>query len=289
MAEKGKKTAVKWWIKLPCHWFRQIHMEKMYLVENAESRKAIQLIYIKLLLVTVRYDGILSFQHEFPTLAEELAFTLKEKVEDVELTLKYLTENNLMEKVDDDLYYLTEVPALTDTESEGAERKRKQRERERAEKLLLARDESVTSHDKSLTVTSGHAIQSQSQNESQSQSERENQIKELLSAHDVNFDDVWLEIQNRYPNKRNLKDALGKFLEMLDAENVEKTKETIRQIIDGISIYLYDYKTKNDDDPNMRFVPQFSRWLEKDASYWMTRARKARNNKADGNTEAGEH
>lgn len=288
MSEKGKKTAVKWWIKLPCHWFNQIHLEKMYLVENAEKRKAIQLIYIKLLLATVRYDGILSFQHEFPSLAEELAFTLKEKVEDVELTLKYLTENNLMEKVDADLYRLTEVPALTDTESEGAERKRRQRERERAEKLLSAdKDESVTSHDKSLSVTSGHHIQSQSEN--QNQSERESQIKELLSAHGVNFGDVWLEIQNKYPNKRNLTDALGVFLLMIDVDNYERTKETIRQINDGISIYLNDYRQKNDDDTTMKYVPKFANWLEKDAPYWMAKGKKVREQmKKDGTNEAGE-
>lgn len=274
MADKGKKTAVKWWIKLPEHFFGQIQMEKMYLVNDAEKRKAIQLIYIKLLLLTVRYDGILPFQHEFPTLAEEIAFTIKENVDDVSMTLEYLLSNALIQQLDDDLYYLTEIPSLTETESEGAERKRKQRAREKAQKMLMSeKDENVTSHDLSQNVTECHDKEKESQINTQRQRENESKrVEQLFASNGKDFCHFWETITEKYPNKNNFSEAKAILLGMLEGESFDEMYHKCSCIGIGINLFLADYRSRNQDDEEGKYIKQLSKWLSNDSDYWIRRA-----------------
>lgn len=85
------------------------------------------IIYLKLMLLSLKTDGKLYFDSIEDTFAEELALEIDEDPENVRVTLMYLEKMSLLQLINEDELYLTQMDNLILSESESAERVRKHR------------------------------------------------------------------------------------------------------------------------------------------------------------------
>lgn len=115
-----------YWLKLPENWFQQKEIKKLRTIAGGDTYT---IIYLKMLLISLKNDGILSHDGIEDEFFEELALEIDEEPENVRLTLSYLFSKHLIEAVEDDRYTLPEAKKLTGSEGAGAERMRRFRER----------------------------------------------------------------------------------------------------------------------------------------------------------------
>lgn len=128
MTNSSKKY---FWLKLKEDFFRQKEMKKLRKIAGGDT---FTIIYLKLMLLSMKTDGLLEFSGIEETFAEELALEIDEDADNVGVTLNFLQKCGLVEILDNSEILLTKVTEMTGKESESAERVRKLRDR----KKLLA-------------------------------------------------------------------------------------------------------------------------------------------------------
>ena len=79
-------------------------------------------IYLKMQLASLAKDGVLEYKGIEEDMAAELAFDLNEKVADVRAVLAFLTENDLLERIDETHYLLPWVVENTGSETAATQR-----------------------------------------------------------------------------------------------------------------------------------------------------------------------
>ena len=129
MASNSKKY---FWLKLKDDFFRQKEMKKLRKIAGGDT---FTIIYLKLMLLSMKTDGLLEFSGIEETFAEELALEIDEDADNVGVTLNFLQKCGLIEVLDNSEILLTKVPEMTGKESESAERVRKLRDRKKLQAL----------------------------------------------------------------------------------------------------------------------------------------------------------
>lgn len=115
-----------YWLKLKDDFFKDIVIKKLRRIAGGDTYT---IIYLKLLLLSLKNEGRLYFEGVEETFAEEMALELDEEVDNVSVTLSYLQKNGLLEMVDSDEYLLTETKNVTGCETASAARVRKHRDK----------------------------------------------------------------------------------------------------------------------------------------------------------------
>ena len=139
-----------YWLKLKNDYFTQPKIKKLRKIAGGDTYT---IIYLKLQLLSLENDGKLFFEGIEESFVEELALTLDEDVENVNITIQYLLRQGLLEEKDMNEYLMTETQTLIGSETAAAARKRKSRERLKAQKQLQICD-NVTAE--SQAVTNSH-------------------------------------------------------------------------------------------------------------------------------------
>lgn len=129
MAEYSKKKF--YWLKLQDDFFDDIKIKKLRKIAGGDTYT---LIYLKMQLKSLKNNGILVYEGVDPTFEEELALLLDEDVDNVKMTLAFLTANGLIKESEDKQYLMTTIKVGSETDS--AERVRQFREKQKQEKLL---------------------------------------------------------------------------------------------------------------------------------------------------------
>ena len=119
-----------YWLKLKNTYFNQISQKKM---KRQEHGTEMQVIYLRMMLLSINSEGCIYYQGVYDTLAEELAEEFDEPVELIEKTLNYLVDNHMITVDDSDGYYLPEAVDCIGSETAAAERMRRNRARQNAE------------------------------------------------------------------------------------------------------------------------------------------------------------
>lgn len=114
-----------YWLKLKEDFFTDIRMRRL---RKISAGGTYTIIYLKLLLLSLRDEGKLYFEKVDETFAKELALVIDETEDDIMITLQYLERVGLIEIIAEDEYFLTELPALIGSETDWASKKRKYRE-----------------------------------------------------------------------------------------------------------------------------------------------------------------
>lgn len=114
-----------YWLKLKKDFFDDKRMKRLKKISGGETYTVI---YLKLLLLSLNNNGKLYFEHIDETFAKELALDIDENEDDIMLTLSYLTKVGLLEEVNKEEYFLTQLPQLIGSETKWAEQKRMYRE-----------------------------------------------------------------------------------------------------------------------------------------------------------------
>lgn len=120
-----------YWLKLPNTYFNKLEQKKM---KRQECGKDMQIIYLRMMLMSIDKGGYINFQGVYDTLEEELAEEFDEDVEVVRKTIEYLKDNSIITINDDFDCFIPE--ALEHTGSETASTRRSRKCRENKGKML---------------------------------------------------------------------------------------------------------------------------------------------------------
>ncbi|ERJ84395.1 phage replisome organizer protein [Peptostreptococcaceae bacterium oral taxon 113 str. W5053] len=115
-----------YWLKLKEDFFTDKRIKRLRRISGGDTYTSI---YLKLLLLSLKDSGKLYYDGVETDFIKELALTIDEKEDDVMVTVNYLISQNLMEIiVENDEYFLTEIPSLIGSETASTRRSRKSRE-----------------------------------------------------------------------------------------------------------------------------------------------------------------
>lgn len=115
-----------YWLKLSEDFFKSRDIKKLRKIAGGDTYT---IIYLKLLLLSLKDNGYLYYEGVEPTFAEEMALAIDEDEENVEVTLNYLEQRGLLERKTLDEYLLTACAEMTGSETSAARRMRKTREK----------------------------------------------------------------------------------------------------------------------------------------------------------------
>ena len=125
-----------YWLKLKEDFFSSKRIKKL---RNMAGGDTYTIIYLKLQLLAMKTEGILTWTGLEDNFADELALDIDEKADDVSVTLMYLINTGLAETQNDTSLFLPWVIENTGSETAAAERMRKMRERNNVTPVLQER------------------------------------------------------------------------------------------------------------------------------------------------------
>ena len=112
-----------YWLKLKEDFFTDKRIKRLRRISGGDTYT---IIYLKLLLLSLKNSGKLYYDGVETDFIKELALTIDETEDDVMVTVNYLVAQNLMEIiVENDEYFLTEIPNLIGSETASTRRSRK--------------------------------------------------------------------------------------------------------------------------------------------------------------------
>jgi uncharacterized phage protein (TIGR02220 family)/predicted phage replisome organizer len=114
-----------YWIKLKEDFFNQIAIKKLRKIAGGDT---FTIIYLKMLLLALKNEGMLVHEGIEDTFEKELALLLDEDLENIKMTLMYLSSHSLIEQ-NENRYFLPESIVSTGSETDSADRVRRFRQK----------------------------------------------------------------------------------------------------------------------------------------------------------------
>lgn len=129
MAQKNK-TKIYFWLKLDENFYKNIIIKKA-----RKTSDTMVIVYQRLMLQSLATNGYLYYEGAFENLAEELATSLDEEVEQVQMALAFFSKYGLIQFDNEQNANMLQVHALIDQETNWARYQRENRKKEKTEKL----------------------------------------------------------------------------------------------------------------------------------------------------------
>lgn len=230
-----------YWFKMPDNFFNQIEIKMLRKIAGGDT---FVIIYLKLLLISLKNNGQLFFEGFGSDVAEEVALEIDEDLENVIITLNFLKSKGLMTEVEADVYELQKAKLLVGSESATAERMRRSRERKRNNVtpelhhgyVDIEKREDIDIEKKNICA-SGDA-------ELPSKNEKEKSLEE-------EFAKLW----EKYPNKKGKANALKSYKK-------HRKKYSYEEIEDGLARYLKHIKKSKMSN---QYVKHGSTWFNQES------------------------
>lgn len=104
----GNQTNNKrfYWLKLQDNFFKNARIKKLRRIAGGDTYT---IIYLKLMLLTTKSNGMFIYEGIENTIEEEIALKLDEKIEDVKILWQYLLMNQMVEEKDNGDVLIPEV------------------------------------------------------------------------------------------------------------------------------------------------------------------------------------
>lgn len=118
------KTKRFFWLRFKEDFFNQKEIKKLRRIAGGDT---FTIIYLKMQLLSVKNEGLLTFDGTEENIAEQLSLEIDEDTDNIKITIEFLISNNLIEKVSEDNFLLNKVPPLIGKETDSAERMRRLR------------------------------------------------------------------------------------------------------------------------------------------------------------------
>jgi len=234
-----------YWLKLKEDFFRQKEIKKLRKLAGGDT---FTIIYLKMLLRSLKDGGRLYYEGVEDNFASELALDIDEDEENVKIVVAFLMANNILTQNEPDEYELITAHEMTDSECDSAARVRRLRERKSLEaggKALLCNGD-VTNGNGSVTARN---VEIDIELEKKERV-RENKRKRADCVdYSVGFEDFW----RIYPRKVDKKGSYQKWLRA-GADDSKAITETI----------IADVKRRIDGDwkkTDTRYIPHPSTYL----------------------------
>ena len=252
------------WIKITTDVFDD---EKILLIESMPSADSIITIWFKLLILAGKQnnDGVFMMSNKLPFTDEMLATIFRRDLNTVRLALKTFEEFGMIEVVDN----VITIPNWNKHQTLDAYEKKKERDRlyqqnRRKKQKNLIEQKSL---DKSSDV-----VVSDREEEKEEDKEKENIKENSLSTDSgemFDFEEAFNKTFEIYPKKKAYNKAKKAWLDKLLGVIEENRADVARLIYGATAAYLHDYKSKNPDDTEFRYLPQYADWLINDCDYWI--------------------
>lgn len=113
-----------YWLKLKDDFFAQKEIKRLRKIAGGDT---FTIIYLKLLLLSLQNEGKIYFDEIGDDFANELALELDEDEENVTVTISFLQKKGLLEFVQDDEIFMSNIASMIGSETESARRVRKHR------------------------------------------------------------------------------------------------------------------------------------------------------------------
>nr|DAM47764.1 MAG TPA: Replication initiation and membrane attachment [Caudoviricetes sp.] len=151
-----------YWIKLKEEFFTDKRIKRLRRISGGDTYT---IIYLKLLLLSLKDEGKLYYDGVESDFIKELALTIDETDDDVMVTVNYLINQGLLEVVtENDEYYLTEIPNLIGSETAWAEKKRRYRQNKQRtlslmspthvrQEIAIEKDIEIEHRDRDITIS----------------------------------------------------------------------------------------------------------------------------------------
>ena len=95
-----------YWLKLKDDFFNQKEIKKLRRIAGGDTYT---IIYLKLQLLSLKKEAIITFDGTERNLAEQLSYEIDENVDNIEVTLSFLRANNLIEQVSENDFLLPKI------------------------------------------------------------------------------------------------------------------------------------------------------------------------------------
>lgn len=115
-----------YWLKLNKDFFKR---HDIRIIESMDNGKDYVLFYLKLLVESVTHEGELRFSETIPYNEQMLSVVTNTNIDIIRAAMKVLKELGLIEVLNDETLYMTEVQKMIGSESDSAERVRRCREK----------------------------------------------------------------------------------------------------------------------------------------------------------------
>ena len=165
----------------------------------------------------------------------------------------------MMEVLDDGTYFMNEVQKMLGSETKWAEKKRDYRLKKGQcpQGVLPMSDKS-----KRESIEKDIDIDKEKENTKESS-------PSLDSGELFDFEGAFDKTFEIYPKKKAYSKAKKAWLDKLLGVVDENRADVARLIYGATAAYLRDYKSKNPDDTEFRYLPQYADWLTNDCDYWL--------------------
>ena len=134
-------TKKYYWLKLKRDFFKR---HDIRIIEEMPNGKDYVLFYLKLLLESIDHCGELRFSETIPYNEQMLAVITNTNIDLVRSAMKVFVQLKMVEMLDDETIYMTEVKKMVGSETASAERVRKHRAKLDEKQLLLQSNSDVT-------------------------------------------------------------------------------------------------------------------------------------------------
>lgn len=116
-----------YWLKMDRHFFNDARLKKMRKLSKGDT---CVIIYLKLLLLSVEYGGVLVYEHIEDTFEKEMALKLEEKEAPTATTIQYLKQQGMLVPVEgkDDEFFLIQAQNSIGSETKSNVYKRQKRD-----------------------------------------------------------------------------------------------------------------------------------------------------------------
>lgn len=126
MSENKKKKY--YWLKFKIDFFSDIRLLKLRSIAGGDTYIVI---FLKMMLHSVRNEGVIIYEEVFPSLAEELSYVLREEMKNVQVVLDFAFSHGMIEENQKN-FLIPYAAENIGSETASAERVRKHRENKKA-------------------------------------------------------------------------------------------------------------------------------------------------------------
>lgn len=245
-----------YWLKLKEDFFQDVRMKKLRKIAGGDTYT---IIYLKLQLLSIKNGGILIYNGYLETVEEEFAMAIDEDVQNVKMTLAFLSANKLIEEVEKNKYLLTETIKCIGSETAVAERVRKHREEqnEKNQKLLYSSNENEYNlsknalHCNNLVTNCNADVTNCNTDVTNCNTEKREEIEKREDKREEMFEAFW----NLYPKKLNRKQCFTAFC------NIKGLKNEYPRIIEALK---QDRESEQWQRDYGKFIPYPLTWLHQE-------------------------
>ena len=137
------------WLKLKENFFKQKEIKLLRKIAGGDTHT---IIYLKILLLSLKNNGKVYFEGVTDNFFEEIALEIDEDIENVAICMKFLEQKGLLIYDTEDSASLTAIPEMIGSESESARRVRKHRQNKLLQEKTLQCNTKPLQSNKNVTT-----------------------------------------------------------------------------------------------------------------------------------------